>query len=421
MTERGQVAVRPWPALVALAIVVLMSVASIGVDFVIDRKTADRTNELVDNSLRSIALADDLRYQAYRLSQPNLDVEQIASIREQIETDARAYDPIATGVSEAAQWDRLQALLAHLQHEQPIPTTGANSTLIGEIETVIARLVEINQHDARDSVNVISDTHRGGLYADVLLLAITLALAVAIALVLLRALRRQRVLLALHLQSLDERARELEAFAARTAHDLKGPLNPVAGYADLLSDQESSVVRELASRIRRAADRMSGIIDNLLSLSVSGHPRPGTAAVRPIIDEVLDDVRGDLRDAGLATNLMDCTAACSPSALSQILRNVVGNALKYRAPERRLVLGIDVRRAGTVIEIVISDNGAGMNPEIAAHAFDPYYRAPSASGPGHGLGLAIVKRTAEAIGGSVVLVSTVGSGTTVTLKLPSAK
>src|SRR5437660_1705149 len=108
-----------------------------------------------------------------------------------------------------------------------------------------------------------------------------------IALVLVRVLRRQRALLALHLDSLDERTRELEAFAARTAHDLKGPLNPLSGYADLLRDNASPTVRELAVRIRRASDRMAGVIDNLLSLSVAGHPRPGTVAVRAMIDEVL--------------------------------------------------------------------------------------------------------------------------------------
>ena len=420
VTDHHKVTVRSWPALVALAIVVLLSIGMLAVDFAINGKTAERTTELVDNSLRSIALADDLRYQAYRLSQPGLDVEQIASIRIQIEADGRAYDPIATGVGEAAQWDRLQALLAHLQHEQPMPTPAASATLVAEIETVIARLVEINQRDAREAVAVIDDAHRNGLYADALGLAITLGLAIAIALALMRSLRRQRALLAMHLTSLDERARELEAFAARTAHDLKGPLNPVAGYADLLGEQESPTVRELASRIRRAADRMAGIIDNLLSLSVAGHPRAGTAAVRAVVDEVLDDVRADLRDVGIATNLADCTVACSASALSQILRNVIANALKYRSNERRLVLGIDVRRGERTVEIAVSDNGVGMTDETVAHAFEPYYRAPSASGAGHGLGLAIVKRTLEAVGGTAVIVSTPGQGTRVTIQVPVA-
>src|SRR5262249_31720293 len=154
----------------------------------------ERTSELVDNSLRSIALADDLRYQAYRLSRPGLDGEQIASIRGQIDADARAYDPLATGVGEAAQWDRLQSLLAHLQHEQPLPASGSSAGLIGEIEGVIARLVEINQRDAHEAAVVIADAHESGLVADAIVLAITLGLATVIAFVLVRVLRRQKAL-----------------------------------------------------------------------------------------------------------------------------------------------------------------------------------------------------------------------------------
>ncbi|HUJ59255.1 MAG TPA: HAMP domain-containing sensor histidine kinase [Kofleriaceae bacterium] len=409
-----------WPALVALAVVVLLAVAMLGVDLLIENKTSDRTTELIDNSLRSVALADDLRYQAYRLSRPGLDGDQIASIRLQIAADARAYDPLATGKGEPQQWDRLQALLEQLQREQPLPANGSASGLVPELEDVITRLIEINQGEARNMAGEIADAHRSGLYADALGLAITMVLAASVAFVLLRAIRRQRSLLALHLQSLDERTRELEAFAGRTAHDLKGPLNPLAGYADLLRDQEDPTVKELAARIRRASDRMAGIIDNLLSLSVSGHPRPGVTEVRPIIAEVIDDLHEELRDAEVKLTIEDCTAAASASVLAQILRNVISNAVRYRTPSRRLVLAIAVRKTGGEVELAITDNGIGMSSDTVTHAFEPYYRAPSASGPGHGLGLAIVKRTLEAIHGSIAISSKIAQGTRVTVRLPAA-
>src|SRR5262249_34504290 len=106
--------------------------------------------------------------------------------------------------------------------------------------------------------------------------------------------------------------------------------------------------------------------------------------------------------------------------LSQILRNVVANAAKYRSPQRALVVAIAAQRTEGRIEIIITDNGVGMSADTLGHAFDPYYRAPSASGPGHGLGLAIVKRTLEAVGGTIGLASTLGTGTTVTIHLPAA-
>lgn len=411
---------RFWPPIVALAIVVLMALAMLGVDLVVDRATADTTNELVNNSMRSIALADDLRYQAYRLATANLAQDQIQSIAEQIDADARAYNPLATGVGEGAEWDRLQALLAHLRHEQPLPTYGSSATLINEIETSIARLVEINQSDARTSAAEIADAHRSGLVADSIVGALTLSMAALVAVALVRSLRRERELVRSHVASLDEKNRELAAFASRVAHDLRGPLSPLRGYSDVLSVHDSPEVREVSKRISRASERMGGIIDDMLSLSVHGKPAPGRGTITPIVLETLDELRDDLRDAELAVDVGDLTTACSAGVLAQVLRNVITNAVKYRAPDRRLSLRVEARGAGSAVEIVVADNGVGMDSEACAHAFEPLYRAPGASTPGHGLGLSIVKRTLDSLGGSVALESTPGQGTRVRMRVPSA-
>jgi signal transduction histidine kinase len=408
-----------WPVLAALALVVMLSVGSLGVDLYIDNQTADRTAELIDNSLRSITLADDLRYQAYRLSATKLDREQLASIVSQIDVDARAYDPIATDDGEHAEWTRLQALLAHLQHEQPLLESAAGSVLVAQIEASIAHLVEINQRAAHHDEEVIDDAHQKGLWIDVIIGAITLGLLTAVAVVLVRTLRRQRALVKMHIASLGERAKELEAFAARTSHDLKGPLSPLRGYADLLTEHESPQVREVAKRIRRAGDRMNGIVDDLLALSVNGRPLPGKVGVTPVVLELLDEFQTALRDAEVVVALGECTTACSGGVLAQILRNLVSNATKYRAAERRLSLRIEARVIGAQVELVVVDNGVGMDPEVASHAFEPYYRA-SSTAPGYGLGLSIVKRTVDAIGGICSLSSVRDIGTRVTIRLPAA-
>jgi signal transduction histidine kinase len=403
-----------WPPLVALGVVVVLSIGSLGVDLYIDRQTADRTAELIDNSMRSIALADDLRYQAYRLSAAGRDPEKLASIAEQIAVDARAYDPIATDDGERAEWTRLQGLLAHLQHD------GQESRLLDQIAASISHLVEINQRAAREGRDVIASTHRDGLWIDMIVGGITAVLAGAVALVFLGALRRQRALLAMHLTSLGERAVELEAFAARTSHDLKGPLSPLRGYADMLADHESPRVREIAGRIRRAADRMTGIVENLLSLSVSGRLEPGKVGVTPVVLDLLDEFQSELRDAEVAVALGDCATACNAGVLEQVLRNLISNATKYRAANRRLVLRLEARRTGDNVEIVVSDNGLGMEPEAVSRAFEPYFRANGTTVPGHGLGLSIVKRTIAAIGGTCSLSSIRDVGTRVTIQLPAA-
>src|SRR5215510_8190622 len=89
-----------WLVLAALAIVCGLSLASIGLDLGIGHQTAVGTSQLVDDSLRSVALADDLRYQAYRLSASSLDRAQLMAIAAQIGADAREYDSLATGPGE---------------------------------------------------------------------------------------------------------------------------------------------------------------------------------------------------------------------------------------------------------------------------------------------------------------------------------
>ena len=181
---------------------------------------------------------------------------------------------------------------------------------------------------------------------------------------------------------------------------------------------------------------MAGLIDGLLTLSIAGRVPEGRGEVGAVVREVLDDLGPDLRDAEVTLAIADCTTACTAGVLAQLMRNVVGNAIKYRGANRPLHVTIDAKPREPVepddgapphsedsklIEIVVTDNGVGMTDEAAAHAFDPFYRATTTIGiPGHGLGLAIVKRTVDAMGGDCHLSSAPNEGTRVTLHLPAA-
>lgn len=434
--ERDLGAATPaWLVVVALVAVVGLSLASMALDLVIGHRTADRTARLVDDSLRSVALADDLRYQAHRLSAAALDPVQLIAIAGQIGADARAYDPIATGPGEQREWATLQLLFGRLQQDRADPSSIA--PLVAQIEQSIARLVEINQNAARDNQAEIAALHRRGLIADAVIGAVTFGLAVGIGIVLLRSLHRQRALVRMHVAAIDERNRELEAFAGRVAHDLRGPLTPILGFTDLLQAPGTDVPA-MATRIRRATDRMAGLIDDLLALSVAGTLPAGRGNIAAVVREVLDDLGPELRDAEVTLALTDCAAACTPGVLAQLVRNVLTNAIKYRKADRPLHVEIAARpRTGgaadrlfegdghadgpSLIELVVADNGVGMTGEAVAHAFDPFYRASATRGiPGNGLGLAIVKRTLDAMGGDCHLSSAPNEGTRITLYLPAA-
>jgi signal transduction histidine kinase len=401
-----------WPAFVALTLLVLLDVAMIGVDVVAGAQTHDRTSYMIDNSLASVVKMGDLRYQAARL-QAAREPADISSIIAQIDADLWQYEPLTTEVGERAEYQRLTRLLDDVRRDGP------TAPLFASIVASIDHLEEINTHAAYESAEAIRTTQGHELAGDVIVGAITVTLAAMVALVLMRSLRRQRVLLELHLRSLAERHKELEAFAARASHDLKGPLSPLRGYADALADHPSPEVQEVSQRIRRAADRMTGIIDELLALSVHGQLLVGHGRIAEVAREILDELAPELTDADVTLAVGDAVVACSPGVLGQVLRNLLSNAIKYRAIDRRLIVRLEAVSEGGTVTLSISDNGQGMDDHAVAHAFEPLYRAPGASRPGHGLGLSIVKRTVESAGGRVELSSNKGEGTIARVHLPA--
>jgi signal transduction histidine kinase len=404
-----------WPALVALAIVVVLVLGEIVFDVFGGVQTYERTNYMVDNSVESLVIVSDLRYQAARLVAVS-DPAQASAIVAQIDADLWQYQPLATEAGEREEYTRLGAALAEVRR------VGPSAEELATICASIDHLEDINRLAAYRNAEQIRAEHAREIAADVVVGAVTLLLAIGIALVLVRALRRQRALLEVHLGTLAERRRELEAFAERVAHDLRGPLSPLRGYSDLLSDGDSPEVREIAVRVRRAADRMGGIIDELLALSMHGELLAGQGRVAEVAREILDELSPELAEADVTLAVGDARVACSPGVLGQVLRNLLSNAVKYRAQARRLAVRIEADRddARGLVAIAVGDNGVGMDAHAVRHAFEPLYRAPGASRPGHGLGLSIVKRTVESAGGTVELTSLPSAGTRVVVRLPAA-
>lgn len=413
MAPRGSIP-GSWPAFVAIGVVAAMSAATLGIDVVVGRETSRQTGHLVENSLRSIELADELKLEAHRIREATDDPRELGAAAQRVASAASQYAPLATEPGERREFEHLLQLLTRLQ-------AGGGRDVVPEIEVSIEHLVDINERSAHANFEEVTESHDHLLVVDVIAGVLTIGSALVIGLMLMRSLRRQRELLELHLAGLDQRQRDLEAFAARAAHDLRGPLSPLRGYADLLQLEGSDRVREFGVRIRRASDRMNGIIDDLLALAVAGHPRQGASDVRTVIDELLADLQIELREVKLHVRVpADLVVACSAGVLSQIAQNLLSNAVKYRDPSRPLVVTIEASRSDEHAILAVTDNASGMDEETIAHAFEPFFRAPSASAPGHGLGLAIIKRTLEAIGGSIALASKPGEGTTVTLRIPLA-
>ena len=408
-----------WPVLVALGLVTLLVGGMIGLDVFFAQQEARRTTDIIENSQRSIILVNNIRNRAKRLAKTDSE-DEIAQLTKLIEADAREYDPIATYLGEREEWNRLQGLLRELSgnpsnHQRP------TSVLDREIDSSTDKLVSINLLEGNSNVALIRAAHRQAVWSDVVVGTVVLATVTMISLWLLSVLARQRRLIIERVQLLDERNNELEAFAARAAHDLRSPMNPIRGYTDLILETHGlpKDVASMAQRIRRAVDRMTRVVDNMLALSVSGRPPPGQSSSAVVVERLIDEMGAELEGVELQTTLDASRVACAEEVLTQILQNLIGNAIKFRAPSRPLRITIETHHVGAMVEFVVEDNGMGMDSESAKHAFEPFYRGQmDRELPGHGLGLAIVDRTTRSLGGTCELSSVPDRGTRIVVRLP---
>ena len=200
-------------------------------------------------------------------------------------------------------------------------------------------------------------------------------------------------------------------------------MNPIRGYADLILEAKGlpDEVPAMAQRIRRAVDRMARIVDDMLALSTSGRPPKGESSPATVVAHVVEDMSAELHDITIATEVAPGRVACADSVFGQILRNLIGNAIKFRSHARPLRIRIESKEVGDSVEFAVEDNGVGMDAESAKHAFEPFYRSHrDRELPGHGLGLAIVDRAVSALGGTCQLQSILDQGTRIVVRLPRA-
>jgi signal transduction histidine kinase len=399
--------------------VTLLIAGMIGFDVYFSEEEAHRNTDVIENAQRSIILLNDIRIDARRISATS-DVHEIERWLEDIATDSRSYDPIATYEGERDEWKHLQGLLQKLPVSASENPAGARA-LEEAIDKSVNELVTINAAAGRGNADAMRAAHRQAIWDDVIVGGITLAIVVVISVWLLRVLARQRTLMLDRVRLLGEQNTELESFAGRAAHDLRSPMNPIRGYTDLILECPGlpEKVIAMAQRIRRAVDRMARVVDDMLALSVSGRPPEGRCSTVVVIAHVLEEMGPELHDVEMVTKLSAGQVACNEGILSQILRNLIGNAIKFRAHARSLSITIEAREVGPMVEIAIEDNGIGMDPENAKHAFEPFYRGlTDREVPGHGLGLAIVERTTRALGGTCELWSVPDRSTRIAVRLP---
>ncbi len=216
-----------------------------------------------------------------------------------------------------------------------------------------------------------------------------------------------------------ERSAEVEAFAARAAHELRSPLQTVMlALSVARTGRDPSAIE----RAMKGTQRLGRTIDDLLEFSRAAVTAgPGTAGIGDAIREVLDELGAQLGDGRVHVSVdapPDLRAAIAPGLLRTILRNLVGNALKYGVSQGSTRVEVTATGVGARVQVQVLDEGPGIPPDQLPHVFEAFVRATTKP-DGFGLGLATVKRVVEAHGGEVSIWSRPERGTRVSFQLPS--
>ncbi|MES2939675.1 MAG: ATP-binding protein [Pseudomonadota bacterium] len=215
----------------------------------------------------------------------------------------------------------------------------------------------------------------------------------------------------------------LESFSYSVAHDLRAPLDAIAGFASALAPAlrrgDTARVEHLCERIAANAHRMTGMVAGLLALAKAGQGRPADspqdlhAMARAVLADLQLPPGMELRVAPLPVASVDA------ATMRQVLWNLLSNAAKFAAGRAPACIEVGWQRAEAEAVFFVRDNGVGFDPEHAARLFSAFHRLhPHADYEGTGIGLAIVKRVVEWHGGRAWADSSPGAGATFYFSLP---
>ncbi|USG66960.1 HAMP domain-containing histidine kinase [Brevibacillus ruminantium] len=219
------------------------------------------------------------------------------------------------------------------------------------------------------------------------------------------------------------------------SHDLRTPITSILGYVEGIRDgvADTPEKREkYLDTIARKAKGMDRLIDELFLFSrLDLGKLPFTFEridLTAFLDDYLSERKFDLEEQGV-TVLYE-KAEASPAfvladreKLRRVLANILDNSLKYMDKQERRIL-FRLRPEEKQVTIEISDNGPGIDPDVAPHIFDRFYRAEKSRNTetgGSGLGLAIAKQIVDEHRGSIAASSVPGEGLTIVITLPREK
>ncbi|REK15600.1 MAG: HAMP domain-containing protein [Planctomycetota bacterium] len=228
-----------------------------------------------------------------------------------------------------------------------------------------------------------------------------------------------------------ERNRE---FVANAAHELRSPLAALQSSVEVIlaSDRTVEEYQETLGEIADECGQLGVLVNQLLLLAETDIQRtvvtPRPVAFTRVVERSLDMFRGvaEERRIELVDYVADgIMASGDADRLRQVVNNLIDNALKFTPAGGRLVVALRSDDDVGQLALMVTDTGPGIGPEDLPHVFDRFYRGDKSRHredltAGNGLGLSICQSIVEAHGGTIAVESTLGRGTTFTVRLPLA-
>ncbi|OYY89499.1 MAG: ATPase [Sphingomonas sp. 28-66-16] len=222
-------------------------------------------------------------------------------------------------------------------------------------------------------------------------------------------------------------------FVANASHELRTPLASILGFVETLSDDKAGADASVRARFLKVmfdeARRMQRLVEDLISLSRIEAEKYRLPAREVDLAQLLEEVHAEIADSQdrRGADLVSDIDADVPSVagdraqLSQVLHNLIGNAMKYGRPGTPITTRLWRDQTG-MVRISVSDEGEGIGPEHLPRLTERFYRVDAGRSRalgGTGLGLAIVKHIIERHRGRLDIHSVVGKGTTASILLPA--
>lgn len=219
-------------------------------------------------------------------------------------------------------------------------------------------------------------------------------------------------------------------FIALAAHELRGPITVIRGYLDVLIDELQPVLKgdqnELLERLSVSASRLSGYVSNILNVSRYDRRHLKLHLREDKLTEVYTSIADDLQLRARTQNRLLSvtipgdlpTIAADRNSLSEVMANLVDNAIKYSSEGGQIILSAAVD--GNFVKCSVTDNGIGIPSSVIGNLFTKFYRSHRSrqTVAGTGLGLYISKAIIESHGGKIGLTSKEGEGSVFTFSVP---